>query len=280
MNPGVLCLIVPLAAGAGLLAVRAIAAGTRPGKLGSAAAACAVAALVSALLGPAFKDPDQMANLVACGLVTLVLAVAAVGLAVWALRAHRKDPGPVGWPAIAGLVLGAANLFCGAGLLVTGSGALVPTDGTPWTWRSVEHDFEVTIPTEQWVAKPNPNVVADFSCPRPPIRAAVTPVLPAGTEAEYEAVLARGRQIRDDTPTTNTVERTGPNRHGHLHWVYMGDAVSDGKPYFFGVSITRVRGHAVMLMLEGPYRLLSEAGRTQEAKVLRTQAELFLGSVK
>ena len=280
MKPAMICLILPLAAGAGVLVVRAIRAGTRPVRLASAAAACGLAALVPALSGPAFKDPDQSSALVACGLATILLAAAAVVLGVWALRARRRDPGPGGWPAVAGLVLGAANLFCGAGLLVTGSGVLVPADGTPWTWRSAEHDFEVTIPTERWVVKSNPNVVADFSCPRPPIRAAITPLLPAGTEAEYEAALATGRRIRDDTPTTNTDERTGPNRHGHPHWLYMGDAMTDGKPYFFGVSVTRVRGRAMLLMFEGPYRLLSEAGRAQEARVLRAHADLFLGSVK
>lgn len=280
MNPGPICLIVPLAAAAGVLAVRAIIGGTRPIRLGSAAAACGIGAFVSALIGPGFKDPERASALVACGLATLILAVIAVGFSVWALRARRREPGPGGWPAIAGLLLGAGNLFCGTGEVVVGSGVLVPADGTPWTWKPAEHDFEITIPTERWAVKPNPNVVAEFSCSRPQILAIVAPVRDAGTEAEYEAALAEGRRIRDDTPTTNTVERSGSNRHGHPHWVYTGDAVGDGKPYFFGVSVTRVRGRAVMLMFEGPYRLFSAAGRAQEAKVLRAQAELFLGSVK
>ena len=58
--------------------------------------------------------------------------------------------------------------------------------------------------------------------------------------------------------------------------MYIGDATSERGPYVFGVSITRVRDKAVVLMFEGQYRLNSETGRSQEARVFRSQAEQFL----
>jgi hypothetical protein len=93
-------------------------------------------------------------------------------------------------------------------------------------------------------------------------------------------MLAYGRVVRKDTPTTGTEERSGPNRHGRDHWQYMGDAKSGDKTYFFGVSITRVGDKAVLIMLEGTYRSFSDIGRAREARAFREQADVLLGSVK
>lgn len=218
--------------------------------------------------------------MVGCGVLTLLLAAAAGGLAVWCLRARRTDRDAPARLPVGGLVLGAFDLFCGAGLIASGSAAFVPADGTPRQWRAEEYRFEVTVPSERWEVAPNPNVLASFRCPRPLVMAIVAEARPAETNDEYEAVLAYGRKVKADTPTTGTDERTGANRHGHDHWLYMGEATSGTTPYFFGVSITRVNGRAVLLMFEGQYRLSSGAGRAQEAQSFRAQADRFLGSVK
>jgi len=60
----------------------------------------------------------------------------------------------------------------------------------------------------------------------------------------------------------------------------MGMAKSERGPYFFGVSITRVRDRAVLMMFEGASPAKSEAVQAQVALALRTQADVFLGSVK
>ena len=149
---------------------------------------------------------------------------------------------------------------------------LVPTaDGTSWVWRSDTHGFEVTIPSERWKVTPNPNVVPKFDCPRPLLVASIIWVRPAESDAEYEAARSEGLTVKRGTPTTNTDERTGPNSHGHDHWMYMGDVTGGPQPYCLGISITRIRGKAVLLMFEGPYK---------EAQALRPQAELFLRSVR
>jgi len=280
VKPEQFCFILPLAAGVGVLAIRVGNAEAWSKKLGTAAVGCGVAGFIPALLGPAFKDPDQAQALAACGLFTLLLATAAIVLAVWALRVRRRDHGVDGRYPVAGMLCGAANLFCGAGAVMMGSGLMIPTGGTPWTWRAEKDGFEVTVPSERWALKPNPNVLAEFSSGRPPLAALVAEARPAGSDEEYRAVLAYGKRVKADTPTTETDERSGPNRHGHPHWVYMGDAKAGDKPYFFGISITRVRDKAVIMMFEGPYRMTSQAGHEQEARALRTQADLFLGSVK
>lgn len=275
------CAMAPFVAGAVVLGTRAANADTRSGKLGTAAAACGVAGFAPALLGDMFRDPRHMGALAGCGVITLLFAVAAVLLAVRAFRVRRREPGGVNglYPA-AGLLLGAANLLCGVGVLAMGSGLLVPAGGTPWTWRSAEHGFEVTVPSDRWATKRNPAVLAEFSSSRPLIIASVVKAVPAETEAEYEAAVGEWKRFRDDTPTAHPDERTGPNRHGHPHRLYMGEARSAGGWYFFGVSLTRVRGKAVLAVFEGHYQMTSEAGRAQEAQALRTQADEFLGSVK
>lgn len=273
------CLVFPLMAVVGVLCVRAVNAETRSKKLGAAATACGVAGFIPALLGPSFRDPGQSQIIATCGVLTLLCALTAIVLSVWAFRARRDGAAASRYP-IVGLLCGVANLLCGSGLLVSGSGVLAPTDGTPWTWQSADHGFEVTVPSERWVTESNPNVLASFNCSRPPCAALVARVWPAGTDAEYQAALAHGMKIKQDTPTSDTRELTDPNRHGHPHWAYMGDAKADKKPYFFGVSVTRVRDKAVLLMFEGGYRSLSDVNHNQEARVIRTQADLFLGSVK
>src|SRR5262249_31786015 len=122
--------------------------------------------------------------------------------------------------------------------------------------------------------------LAYFTCPRPHLMAVVAEARPAGTDAEYEAALAFGKRIRNDTPTSDSVERSGTNRHHNPYWAYMGQARTERGPYYFGGSVTRVRDKAVVMMFEGQYRLSSEAGRAQEARAFRAQSELFLTSVK
>src|SRR5262245_42882907 len=113
--------IVILVAVVGWLLSRARAAGDRSRKLGALATACGVTAFIPALLGPMFRDPGQMAALAACGVLTLLLAVTAVGLAIWTFCVGRRNGGAPPGYLVVGLLCGAANLFCGAGLLVTGS---------------------------------------------------------------------------------------------------------------------------------------------------------------
>jgi hypothetical protein len=163
----------------------------------------------------------------------------------------------------------------------TGSPATpAPTaDGTPWTWRSDADGFELTIPSERWKVTPNPNVLARFDCPQPLLVASVIGVRPAGTEAEYEAAVAAGRDAKEKE-ASNVAERSGPNRHGRPHWVYVGEVTGGAQPYVFGASVTRVDGNAVLLMFEGPCRQDTAAGRAEEARALRAQADLFLGSVR
>ncbi len=273
-------LLLILAAGTIVSGLRARAAETRSKRLGMATVACGVAGFIPALLGPTFKEPDQIQTLVACGLITILAAVAAIVLALWAFRARRRDRGCAGYYPVAGLLCGAANLFCGSGLVVTGSAVQALTEDTAWTWRSERHGFEVTVPSKKWSAKPNPNVLAEFTGSRPTIVAIVGGLLPAESDDEFNEALAYGRRVKSDTPTSNTDERSGPNRHGHPHWMYTGDAKSGDKSYFFGISITRVSGKAVLLMFEGPYRFSSEVGRAQEIRALHAQADRFLGSVK
>jgi hypothetical protein len=161
-----------------------------------------------------------------------------------------------------------------------GSRLLVPTGGEPWTWRSEQHGFEVTVPSDRWTLRPNPNVPAYFTCPRPLIMAMVAEVRPAQTDAEFEAALAVGREAKASAPGAGPEERSGPNRHGHHHWIYIADATGEKGPYVFGVSVTRVRGKAVVLAFEGQYRMTSQAGRAQEGSVFREAAREFLASVK
>ncbi|HYH65737.1 MAG TPA: hypothetical protein VD866_13655, partial [Urbifossiella sp.] len=268
-------LMVALTAASAAVVLRARNHTSRTARLGTLAAACGVAAFVPALLGPAFREPSETASLAACGVVTIVLAVASLGLAAWAVGARRREP-DARFPVL-GFILGPINLFCGAGLLVTGIGVLTPAAGTPRAWRSEEHGLEVTIPTEGWVQRENVNVLAEFRCPRPVIVAAVAEVRPA-TDAHFDAAVEGGKRKWATERMSNADEQTGPNRHGRPHWRKMGDGRNGEKDYFFGVSLTHANGKVVILMFEGPYRMTSEAGRAQEAHALRTQAELFLGS--
>jgi hypothetical protein len=166
----------------------------------------------------------------------------------------------------------------------TGSpGAQAPqaatADGTPWTWRSDAHGFEVTVPTERWKVTQNPNVLAKFDCLRPLLIATVIGVSPAKTDAEYNSAVAIGAAAKEPG-ASNVAENKGPNRHGRQHWVYVCDLMGGPKPRVFGASVTRVGDKAVLLMFEGPCRQSTEAARAEEARALRAQADLFLGSVR
>jgi hypothetical protein len=110
--------------------------------------------------------------------------------------------------------------------------------------------------------------------------AMVAEARPAESDREYEAALAFANSAKTDTPTKNTVERFDSNSAGHQCWMYFGDATSAKGEYAFGVSLTRVRGKAVILLFEGHYRLQSEAGHAQEVRAFRSQAEPFLRSVR
>lgn len=125
----------------------------------------------------------------------------------------------------------------------------------------------------------NPNVLAKFDCPQPLLVASVIGVRPAGSDAEYETAVATGARAKEPG-ASNVNERSGPNRHGRQHWVYVADVTGGAEPRVFGTSVTRVDGKAVLLMFEGPCRESTEAGRAQAARALRAQADLFLGSVR
>lgn len=152
-------------------------------------------------------------------------------------------------------------------------------DGTPWKWQSDAHGFEVTIPTERWKVTSNPNVLAKFDCLQPLLVASIIGVRPAGSDAEFEAAVATGAAAKE-AGASNVIEYSKPNRHGRLHWLYVADLVGGAHPRVFGTSVTRVGNKAVLIMFEGPCRQSTEAGRLSEAQSLRTQAELFLGSVR
>src|SRR5439155_4244685 len=136
---------------------------SRAGRIGYAAAACGVSAIIPGLLAPVFRRPDQSPLLAAFGVLTLIPAVAGIAVAIWAFRARRRDrQGSALYPVL-GLVCGAVNLLCGIGIVAMGSRLVVPTGGEPWTWRSEEHGFEVTVPSERWTLRSNPNVPAYFT---------------------------------------------------------------------------------------------------------------------
>jgi hypothetical protein len=283
VKPEMIVLLLPLTIGVGALVLRAREAETRSKKLGVMATACGVGGFIPALLGPTFKEADRPDALASCGVFTLLFAIAAVILALRTFSLRQRDHGIGRDYPVAALLCGGANLLCGSGLLISASRlppAALPTNQTTWTWRSEKHGFELTIPSDEWKLVSNPNLVAEFRYPELRIIGAVGVGLPGKPNASHEEVLAYGRMVRDDTPTSNTVERTEANRHGHPHWVYMGDAKIENKPYFFGISVTRVGGTPVLLMLEGQYRRSTEDGRAEEARVIRAQAEVFLSSVK
>jgi hypothetical protein len=274
------CLILPLALGVGILLFRGTGAETRSRRLGILAAAFGVAGFIPALLGPTFKDPSESNLLLTCGLITILLALSAIVLSIWTFRVRRRDSGVETSYPLAGILCGIVNLFLGTGVFVAGSGEYAPMDGIPWTWRCEQYDFEVTVPSERWKLKPNENVLAQFVCSRPDISGLVGEVVPASSDIEYEKVLAHGRKLRGDSPMTDTYEYSGPNRHGHSFWVSWGDAKNGDTGHFVGVSVTRLRDKAVIMIVEGRYRLATEIGHDQESRAFRAQAELFLGSVK
>ena len=211
----------------------------------------------------------------------MLLAAVAVGLGVWVFRLRRREGGVDGRKPVAALLCGGLNLFCGGGLVVAGLGLGLQAGGTPWVWRSDRHGFELTVPTERWAVQPNPNVEAQFSVRWPPMAGLVAEARPAATDAEWEAVLAEvSRRAKAETPMAAPDERTGTNPHGRPYWLYMGEARAGDKPYFFGVSVTRAGGRAVVLMVEGEQRMASRVGREREGRALRDQAELFLTSVR
>ena len=159
-----------------------------------------------------------------------------------------------------------------------GTKAPVLSDSS-WSWRSHWHDFEVALP-EKWILRPNPNVVASFSCFQPRAIGMVAEIGPAATDAEYQKALAFTKGMKNDARTSNPIERPGPNRHGLDCWLHVGDAETNGKPYVFGASITRVGNQAVIMMFEGQFLSSDEVRRSEVAQLLRSQAVEYLGSVK
>ena len=167
--------------------------------------------------------------------------------------------------------------------LTIGSGTPTSTtsaaDGTAWTWRSDTHGFSVLVPSGQWKLTPNQNVLAKFDCARPLLVASVIGTRPVRSDAEFDAAVAEGKKAKE-AGASNVVETSGPNRHGHEHCLFMYDITDKNAPRVFGTSVTRVNGQAVLLMFEAPCRKRLAAERAQEARDLRAQAELFLGSVR
>jgi hypothetical protein len=280
MKPTFPVIVIPIAVFAGWLFVRARNSTSRVRRVCGFALACGVAGFVPALIGPTFADPKEKNLLAGAGALAILCGVAAIVFTTWAIRVRRYDKNAAwGYLVLAGLI-GVADSFFGVSQFVMGLGVLAPTTGKPWTWHSDEYGFDVTIPSEKWEDKPTSNVLASFICRRPEIRAIIAAADPAETEEQYEAALAYGKTVKQGTPTSRTVERDGTNRHGNPCWMYYGDATSGDQPYAFGISITRVRGRAVLLFFEGHYKMLTEAGHAQESDAFRAQADEFLLSVK
>jgi hypothetical protein len=262
------------------LIIRARFAESQSSRLGLHSLAFGIAAFIPGILGAnLFDSGGQSFFLPAGGIFELLLAVASVSMAIWALRVRRSEQTGSRAIPILGLVFGVANVCCGAGLMAIGSGKLVSAEGTPWIWKSESDGFQVTLPTEHWKLTPNQNVVAYFTCPRPHGMAIIARVWPAATEADFEKSLLIGKKIKTDSPTSGTKELSGINRSGHAYWLSLGIAHKGSEPYIIGVSVTRVRDRAIVMTFEGHLRLSSQMGRTQEAEALQTQAEFFLTSV-
>ncbi|MBN9522567.1 hypothetical protein J0H58_29280 [bacterium] len=278
-SPGPVCLILPVVALIAYWVVRSRAAESRPERVGYIAAAVGLAGFVPALMAPEFSRPGETGLLAGAGVLTVLLAVAGIALAWWTFQLRKREPGGVSlYPTLACL-FGLANLACGGGIVATGFRLLVPTGGTPWTWRSETHGIDVTIPSERWTVQPNPNVLGYFTCPRPLTMAIVAEALPAGTDAELDAAVAKGKKMAPPA-VAGRDERSRVNDHGQPYWMSLGETTGPKGPYVLGVSVTRVRDKAVLLMFEGQYRLTSEAGRAQEAEALRASAATFLASVR
>lgn len=278
-SPGPICLILPILALAAYWFVRSRAAESRPERVGFISAAVGLAGFVPALMAPEFSRPGEIGLLAGAGVFTVVLALAGIALGWWTFRLRKREPGgaPL-YPTLACL-FGVANLACGGGIVATGFRLLVPTGGAPWTWRSEAHGIEVTIPTERWAAQPNPNVIGYFTCPRPLTMAIVAEALPAATDAEFDAAVAKGKKMAT-AAAGGRDERAGTNDHGQPFWMSLGESSGPKGPYLIGVSVTRVRDKAVLLMVEGQFRLGTDAGRAQEVAELRTSAATFLASVR
>jgi hypothetical protein len=280
MKPNVFLVVFLLTGGVVFLCARAINAELRSTRLGFAAIACGLAGAVPALFGQGVKESGNMQHLVACGVLSILFAVLAVLLAIWSFIARMNDHGaPKSYP-VAALICAAANLFCGTGLFLFGvrQEGTPPDGNTQRVWRSEKHGFEVTVPSEGWVVKPNPNVEVEFRYPRYRVTALVGVGLVGRPQATFDEAVAYGKAVQNHTATTNTEERDGPNRNNHPHWLFMGEVNSE--KYFFGMSVTRVREVSVVLMFEGQYQTQLGDSRTEEIRVIRSQAELFLSSVK
>lgn len=143
----------------------------------------------------------------------------------------------------------------------------------PWTWRSEQHGFEVTVPSDRWDRRPNENVIAVFGAND--LMAMVAEARPAETDAEWQAALQFIHMMRMGKAASNAEEKSGPNAHGHESWLYVADVKDASKRYFLGMSITRVGGKGVVLMFEG--RAQSDPDRILMQRKLATQ---FLSSVK
>lgn len=279
MTPDIFVMPLVLACAACILALKSRTASSRPRRLGMVSLALGLAGFIPAILAPNFQELNQKPILVFCGVLTFVFAISGMVFGIWSLRVPKTEAGRR-YFAILGLVFAGLDLFSGVGAIGLGSGFFAPMNGKPWTWKSERYGFEVTVPSERWVLEPNPNVQAKFLSTRPNIMALIVPVMPAETDEQYEMAMGRGQEIKSGTPTINTDERTGTNQYGHPYWLYMGEVRNEKSNYFFGFSITRVEDKAVLLILEGPFRMQSGPGKVQEAAALRAQSELFLGSVK
>ncbi len=244
----------------------------------SAAAAVGIGGLIPALTTPAIVSPKWRLAIAILGGLAFLLGTAAVVLAVRAYFARRSDRGPIVFGVIVALLGGIVSGVFGFIFMVK-LGEFVPAAANPWIWRSNEHGFEVTVPSEKWTQQINPNVPALFACSQPNLTAMVAEVVPAPTDAEFEAAQAFGRKIRDDASAKKAIERSGTNAYGHPYWLFVGEAGGQS-PYVLGVSVTRIEREAVLMIFEGHYTLATDAARAQESEALRTQADQFLGSVK
>jgi hypothetical protein len=284
MKSEVILLTLPLAFGFVGLMIWSGVAETRSKKLGIRAVAWGLLAFVPSILGFTEKRPDREGYVAACGFLAVVLGFIAILLGLWAFVIRRDDRGTGTGYRVAALLGGLANLSIGSMLFVARDRAFppaLPAEETTWAWRSEQYGFELTVPSKGWKVKPNPNLVVEFRYPELRLFAGVGVGLPGRPDASYDSVLSYATFVKNDTPTSNTVERNGPNQHGHHHWAYMGEARNEKKePYFFGISVTQLRQTTVLIMLEGQYQRLTEADRAEEARLIRAQAEQFLSSVK
>ena len=193
---------------------------TRTRKLGGWGAACAAGGGIAALVAPAIVSPDWQLVLGIVGGVAAVLGFAGLVLTLWACRTWKRDGRGFLFGLFVGIGGGAFSLLVGVTAIYSASGRLIPAPENSWTWRSETNGFEVRLPSDQWSKRPNPNVLASFTCARPQIAAMVAEVRPAATEADFNKAIAFHKNgFFRSAPLEDIDERSTTNANGYQYWI-------------------------------------------------------------